>query len=82
MSTDAMTEIKHKLQGLIGHDSVTEVNIVTSDVLKEACCRMKPGKMDVSGSYTSDVFLNAPASLFEKIAPVFRSFVIHGDVTK
>ena len=41
MSTDAMTEIKHKLQGLIGHDSVTEVNIVTSDVLKEACCRMQ-----------------------------------------
>ena len=75
-STDAMTEIKRKLQGLIGHDSVTEVNKVTGDVLKEACCRMKPGKMDVSGSYTSDVFLNAPDSLFEKIAPVFRSFMV------
>ena len=80
-TVDAMTELKRQLSGMIGHDSVTEVNKITSDVVKEACCRMKPGKMDVSGSYTSDVFLNAPDSLFEVIAPVFRSFLVHGDVT-
>ena len=43
---------------------------------------MKPSKMDVSGSYTSDVFLHAPDIMFEIIAHVFRSFLIHGDVTR
>ena len=42
---------------------------------------MKPGKGDVSGSYTSDAFLNAPDSLFERLASVFRSWLIHGTVT-
>ena len=80
-TVDAMNEIKTQLEGLIGPDSVTDVNQITGEVVKMACCKMKPGKMDVSGSYTSDVFLNAPDSLFDSIAPVFRSFLYHGDVT-
>ena len=76
-----MIEIKEQLKGLIGPDSIEEVNKITGNVVKMACCKMKPGKMDVSGSYTSDVFLNAPDSLFDSIAPVFRSFLCHGDVT-
>ena len=42
---------------------------------------MKPSKGDVSGSYTSDAFLNAPDSFFDLLAPVFRSWLIHGTVT-
>ena len=42
---------------------------------------MKPGKADVTGSFTSDVLLNAPDSLFESLAGIFRSFLLHGDVT-
>ena len=37
--------------------------------------------MDVSGGYTSDCLLNAPDSLFEHLAVIFRSFLIHGEVT-
>ena len=54
---------------------------VTGLVVKQACARMKPGKTDVSEVYTSDVFLNAPDLLFDHLAAVFRSFLVHGTVT-
>ena len=42
---------------------------------------MKPGKTDVTGSYSSDVLLHGPDILFDHIAAIFRSFLVHGDVT-
>ena len=42
---------------------------------------MLPGKMDVTESYTSDVFLHAPDTLFDHLAAVFRSYLLHGAVT-
>ena len=76
-----VNNIKNTLKNMIGPDSVKEVQKVTGEVLKKACTRMKPGKMDVSGSYCSDILLNAPDNIFEELAAVFRSFLIHGDVT-
>ena len=80
-TTEAMTVIKERIKGLIHQDSLSEVNKVTGPVVKEACCRMKSSKADVSGSYSSDIILNAPDSLFEELSLVFRSYLIHGDVT-
>ena len=42
---------------------------------------MKAGKIDVSGSYFSDVFLNAPSTLFEILAAIFQSYLMHGTMT-
>ena len=42
---------------------------------------MKAQKGDVSGGFTSDTLLHAPNILFEQIALVFQSFLIHGSVT-
>ena len=42
---------------------------------------MKPDKSDVSGSFTSNALLNAPDSFFDLIAPVYRSWLVHGTVT-
>jgi hypothetical protein len=55
--------------------------LVTGDIVKQACSRMKPGKIDVTEAYTSDVFLHAPDYLFELLAAVFRSFLTHGTIT-
>ena len=57
--------------------SLREVEKVTWQVVKQACCRMRPGKNDVSEVYSSDVFLHAPDSLFEHLAAVFRSSAVH-----
>ena len=80
-SVEEMQSIKEKLKALISPESMVEVNKVTGAAVKEACCRMKPGKSDVTGSFTSDVLLNGPDSLFESLAGIFRSFLVHGDVT-
>ena len=80
-SAHAMQEIKKNLETMIGPECIKEVNKVTGAVVKEACCRMRPGKADVTGSFTSDVLLHGPDSLFDSLAAVFRSFLIHGDAT-
>ena len=76
-----MEVLKEKLKGMIGDNSSNEVMKITGDIVKLACCRMKPGRTVVSESYTSDVFMNSPDILFEQLAHVFRSFLIHGTVT-
>ena len=80
-SENAMLEIKTKLQAMIDVNSLAEVQKVTGEAVKKACSRMKPGKADVTGSFTSDILLHSPDSLFEYLASIFRSFLIHGDVT-
>ena len=42
---------------------------------------MKPKKGDISGGFTSDAILNGPDILFDLIATVFCSFLIHGSIT-
>ena len=83
-SEDAMKTIKLKLNDLLSESSdssASEIRKVTGQVVKDACCRMKPGKNDVTGVYSSDVFLHAPDTLFNHLAAVFRSFMYHGTVT-
>lgn len=62
-------------------DSLHEVNKITGQSVKEAACRMKPRKSDVSSSYTSDAILNAPDIFFDILALVYRSWLLHGTVT-
>ena len=80
-SVEEMVSIKKKLSNIIGVGSIAEVSRVTGTIVKEACARMKPGKADVTGAFTSDILLNGPDSLFDSLAAVFRSFLVHGDVT-
>ena len=68
-----MTDIKSKLQGLINENSLREVNKVTAEVVKQACSKLKPGKLDVTGSYSSDIFLHGPDVLYSKCVQVLLS---------
>ena len=43
---------------------------------------MKAGKGDVTDSYTSDSILNAPDIFFNMMAMVYRSWLIHGTVSR
>ena len=85
---EAVAAIKDKLQSFIREDchnpnstSQSNVQKITGSIVKQACSKMKPGKTDVTGVYTSDVFLHAPDTLFDHLAAVFRSFLVHGTVT-
>ena len=80
-SSVEMEEIKAKLSGLIKTDSVVEVMKITGAVVKKAASLMKTGKADVTEGFTSDAILNAPDSMFDQLACVYRSWLIHGSVT-
>ena len=84
-SGEEMNMIKDTLEKVIGDNvalSEIEVSKVTTSIVYEAIDMMKDNKGDVSGSYTSNVFKNAPEILVENIATIFRSFLSHGTVTK
>jgi len=76
-----MSEILTTIDGMLDCRAEGEVRRVTAKVVAAACRRMKPGKVDVTGSYGSDVFCHAPPLLCEKLAAVFRSFLTHGSIT-
>ena len=80
-----MKSLNEKIKQLIRDDSgvsALEVNRINPTVVKQAATRMKPNKTDVTGEYTSDVFLHAPDILFEHLSSIFKSFLTHGTVTK
>ena len=71
-------EIKTKSNS---EDSNCEVGKITAEVVNSASKRLRAGKGDVTGSYTSDAIKNCPDIFFELIASVFRSLLSHGTVT-
>ena len=75
-----MVQFKQLLQSEITENCLQEANRITGATVKEAACRMKPGKSDVSTSYTSDALINAPDT-FDLLALVFRSWLVHGTVS-
>lgn len=78
---EEMANLHEKVSQLIRVDSVIEVNKVTGLKVKEAVSLMKPMKGDISGGFTSDALINAPDILFENLASVFRSWLLHGTVS-
>ena len=81
-SSIAMEEIKNRIKEMVGQDSIKEVEKVTGKVVRMAVQKMKAGKSDISGSFSSDALLHSPDILFDSIAEVFRSFLVHGTVSK
>ena len=84
-SRDEMIGIKDTLENIISNNllqSEFEISKVSSAIVNQAIDLMKSNKSDVSGSYTSDVFKNAPAILVDNIAAIFRSFLTHGTISK
>ena len=76
-----MLEMKNRLEHLISDAAKLEVAKVTGVIVKEAVFKMKPNKTDVSGSFVSDALKNAPDLLFDQLATVFISWLVHGTVT-
>ena len=80
-TSEDLAKLKDILKAEISINSVFEADKVTGQAVKEAACRMKPKKSDISGSYTSDAILNAPDIFFDHLAKVYRSWIMHGTVT-
>ena len=77
---DEVGQLLQDLKSRIDCRAEGEVAKMTAAVVKQACARVKPGKNDVSSSYSSDVFLHAPDELYQHLARIFRSFLVHGSM--
>ena len=77
-----MVGVKKTINEMISNESAEQCEKVTGAVVKKACLRMKPGKSDVTGSYTSDIFLHAPDIVFSILAEMFKSYLVHGTASK
>ena len=73
--------LKDSLTEEINYESLKEVFRINGNTVKNAACKMKHGKTDVTGSYSSDSILNSPDIFFDLMALVFQSWLIHGTVT-
>ena len=62
-------------------NSLEDVHKVTPKIVKEAAHKLKSGKSDPVFSFSSDCFKNASDQMFEKLAMMIQSFLIHGHVT-
>ena len=80
-SKECMEMLRQHVQGLIGPDSMMELSKLTGQAVRNAAALLKPKKSYVSGGFTSDALLQSPAILFNELAAVFRSWVVHGSVT-
>ena len=74
--------IHNSINQTIDGDSMAEVLKINSEIVKEAMKKIKPNKSDPIFDFTSDFLKNAPEILFEHLALILRSFMVHGHVTE
>ena len=80
---EAMKDIKSRVkQNIVGNEAVEEINKVTAKIVQDACSKMRLGKSDVSGSFSSEVLLHGPPLLIDHLASLFRAYLVHGDITE
>lgn len=61
--------------------SLSEVNKVTTAVVRAAAQRLKHGKSDPYYSFSSDCIKNSPDELFNLISILLKEFLMHGHVS-
>ena len=59
---------------MISQESLAEVNKVTGSAVKKAAAKIKPGKADVSGSFTSHVI-----NLISKVSSRHITPIVYGN---
>ena len=79
-SANEVDAIKSKIKEAFCSNSANEANKDTMDCFKKACTRIWPGKSDVTGIDTIVLLLHGPDILFEYIACIFQSYLVHGNV--
>ena len=78
---EEVLNISEQLENKISVSSLDDVNQVTAAKVKEATEKLKDGKSDPICDVSSDCIKNAPDILFDMLAIIIRSYLIHGHVS-
>ena len=74
--------ISGEIERNINADAQKELDKINSEKVKEAIGKIKPNKSDPIFDFSSDFLKHAPEVLFEHLALVLKSFLVHGHVTE
>ena len=79
---DETREITEKVENLTTPDKLKDVEAVTSDIIKQAAQKLKPGKSDPSYSFSSDCIKHGPEVFYSILSIIYQGFMIHAHITK
>ena len=79
---DNTQQLYEKIDRMINSDSMKAVDRITPKVVEEAIRKIKSGKNDPINTFSSDCVKNAPSILHEHLANIFRSYLVHGHISK
>ena len=74
---DETREITEKVENLTTPDKLKDVEAVTSDIIKQAGQKLKPGKSDPSYSFSSDCIKHGPEVFYSILSIIYQGFMIH-----
>ena len=78
-----LMKLELDLKSGISSESLKFVDRITGDVVKKAVHqKLKPGKKDPVANINSDLLIHAPPNLFKILSKCFKSYMIHGHVSK
>ena len=78
---EEIEKIYHGINTRIDDNSLDAVDCITAEVIREVVKQVKTRKTDPIFSFNSDCIKRGPSSMFQHIANMIKSFLIHGHVS-
>jgi hypothetical protein len=78
---DELNEVMVEVENKINEASLADVDLVTPEIVEEATKHLNESKSDPYLNFSSDCIKHGTKELFQKLAVVIKSFLIHGHVT-
>ena len=79
---DNVKNLDKKIDRMISSESMKTVDEITPKIVEEAIRKIKSGKNDPINTFSSDCVKNAPSVLHDHLAYIFRSYLVHGHISK
>ena len=81
ISDDALGDLLKNINGGIGESDLIVVDLITTEVIKEAIGHLTKSKSDVDYDWKSDAFIYGMDALLHPLSVIFKTFLIHGHIS-
>ena len=81
ISDDALGDLLAQVNSEISGDSLSDVDKINDNLIKEAIGHLRKGKSDVDFDWKSEAFIHGIDCLASPLAFIFKSFLIHGHIS-
>ena len=78
---DELEKLGEELEATIDENSMKDVDEITLEVVRDVSAKLRKSKTDPVFAYSSNCYKQAPDILYELLAGIFQSFLVHSHVT-